>query len=58
MRKGWILENLPETRAQALAILSSGIIPKHTSKITPKLVKHIQIKFTQFENYFSNITRG
>lgn len=30
IRKGWILENFPETRAQSIAILAEGIMPKHT----------------------------
>ncbi|CAF0826696.1 unnamed protein product [Brachionus calyciflorus] len=34
VRKGWILENFPETRPQALALLSSGIFPKHTVVLT------------------------
>jgi adenylate kinase family enzyme len=31
VRKGWILENFPQTRAQALALQTAGILPKHTS---------------------------
>lgn len=31
VRKGWILENFPETRAQVLALLTHGVLPKHTS---------------------------
>lgn len=30
IRKGWILEGFPETRAQALALVSIGVLPKHT----------------------------
>lgn len=30
VRKGWILENFPETRAQCLALLSCGVLSKHT----------------------------
>jgi len=30
VRKGWILVDYPQTREQGLAILSNGIIPKHT----------------------------
>jgi adenylate kinase len=29
-RKGWILENFPQTREQSLALLASGVMPKHT----------------------------
>jgi adenylate kinase len=32
VRKGWILENFPETRTQSIALLSAGVLPKHTSK--------------------------
>lgn len=32
MRKGWVLENFPETREQALALVSIGVLPKHTGK--------------------------
>ena len=30
VRKGWILSDFPQTKEQTLAILSNGIIPKHT----------------------------
>lgn len=30
IRKGWILEGFPETREQAISLLSIGVIPKHT----------------------------
>jgi hypothetical protein len=32
VRKGWILENYPQTREQALALLSIGALPKHCGK--------------------------
>ncbi len=38
VRKGWVLVDFPETREQALAILSNGVIPKHSSK------KHFNFK--------------
>lgn len=34
VRKGWILENYPQTREQALAMLSAGAIPKHCVFLT------------------------
>ena len=32
MRKGWILENYPQTREQGLEMLAAGAIPKHCGK--------------------------
>ena len=32
VKRGWILEGFPTTRAQAIALQTIGVLPKHTGK--------------------------
>lgn len=34
IKKGWVLEGIPQTREQALCMQENGIFPKHCGKLS------------------------